>query len=608
MARRSYEQLLVEWALVRLAPAAFEPAAEPAVPVRAVAARKPGAKAASQAKATATGDPGPGAISQAPALPEAPEPDAALERLVSTFSLSRDERLALQLAFAVERSFVVGRAARSLTGGRGLSAGLLAEIAGRGVLGASGRLRAHGLLSVDTVPGGLAGSSDEVRLAPGVALLLAGQPVEPEMLGVGIERITAADRGPISETLGTLVREDVIGTTARWVAISGITPAEGERLAAAIARRLARPAIRVDGRLLARLSAADAWTLLAAVRRETDLAESALLIDGAGSLGGLLRALSAPPPSATRVLLADDRRVPDLAAPAGFSMRILVLDGAGTAVTAESAGAPRGDGSSPAPQAPIPASIEAARRQAALDAARAMGRPLDLPPMPAATTPARPPPSVPPSPAASASPAPVAAPASAAPPRAEPPPPVAPPMTREERMRRAAQFVGTSTPARRRSPAEQAQAAADEPPPAPSAPPAMSIASPATAPAAVAAAAAPSPDGGESAVANLATGDPSESLPHVPVPEGATFADFLRILREAPNPFQRATLLRMLADSGNRDVHLVALLRDFLRADHPAVRAAAEYGMTRLFGPNWNRTRAIPKPVQPPRTDDEKGA
>lgn len=59
------------------------------------------------------------------------------------------------------------------------------------------------------------------------------------------------------------------------------------------------------------------------------------------------------------------------------------------------------------------------------------------------------------------------------------------------------------------------------------------------------------------------------------------------------------------------------LLRTLIGQRHPAVlacqhhlgspvaalRAAAEEGMASLFGPNWNRTRAIP-PVQPPRSDD----
>ena len=114
-------------------------------------------------------------------------------------------------------------------------------------------------------------------------------------------------------------------------------------------------------------------------------------------------------------------------------------------------------------------------------------------------------------------------------------------------------------------------------------------------------------DSSDAATASsLATGDPSESLPYVTIPEGAVLADLLRIVREAGNPFQRAALLRQLADAGVRDVNLVALLRAHLTTSHPAVRAASEYGMIRLFGPAWNRARPIPKPVQPPRSDDEK--
>jgi hypothetical protein len=50
---------------------------------------------------------------------------------------------------------------------------------------------------------------------------------------------------------------------------------------------------------------------------------------------------------------------------------------------------------------------------------------------------------------------------------------------------------------------------------------------------------------------------------------------------------------------------VVAALRANVKSEHAGVRSAAEEGMHALFGPNWNRMREVPKPVQPPRSDDK---
>ena len=65
-------------------------------------------------------------------------------------------------------------------------------------------------------------------------------------------------------------------------------------------------------------------------------------------------------------------------------------------------------------------------------------------------------------------------------------------------------------------------------------------------------------------------------------------------------PTLRANLQRMATGMQGTPT----TLRAHVKVDHPSVRAAAEEGMVKLFGANWNRARPIPKPVQPPRGDD----
>ena len=45
----------------------------------------------------------------------------------------------------------------------------------------------------------------------------------------------------------------------------------------------------------------------------------------------------------------------------------------------------------------------------------------------------------------------------------------------------------------------------------------------------------------------------------------------------------------------------------FLDVEHPGVRSTAETVMAGMFGANWNKTKAVPKPVQPPRSEDKGG-
>ena len=61
----------------------------------------------------------------------------------------------------------------------------------------------------------------------------------------------------------------------------------------------------------------------------------------------------------------------------------------------------------------------------------------------------------------------------------------------------------------------------------------------------------------------------------------------------------------MTALRGLKHAAVVAMLRDNAKSEHPEVREAAEQSMQAIFGPNWNRMRAVQKPVQPPVSDDK---
>ena len=79
--------------------------------------------------------------------------------------------------------------------------------------------------------------------------------------------------------------------------------------------------------------------------------------------------------------------------------------------------------------------------------------------------------------------------------------------------------------------------------------------------------------------------------------------ELARVAMTSPSAAQRIDLINRLR--GIKSAAVVAALRANAMSQHPAVRAAAEAAMASLFGPNWNATRPIPKPVQPPPSDDK---
>ncbi len=79
--------------------------------------------------------------------------------------------------------------------------------------------------------------------------------------------------------------------------------------------------------------------------------------------------------------------------------------------------------------------------------------------------------------------------------------------------------------------------------------------------------------------------------------------ELARVATTSPSAAQRVELINRLRTI--KSAAVVAALRANATSQHPAVRAAAEAAMATLFGPNWNATRAIAKPVQPPPSDDK---
>lgn len=561
----------------------------------------------------------------------------SIARLGERFGLDERERWAVGLAWAVAYSLDAARAARALSGARGLTVEVVREFLGLGaseveeLMAAEGRLRAHALLRVGAVPGGWPEATSEVALGAGLGPWLL--PVSAgglPRLGLGVDWIDpdkVRERPPLIDALAQLVRDDLVDVVARWVVVGGAQAGDATAIARALVWRLRRPCLVLDGQALGVLDFAARWELLAVARRESDLRDAPLLVDGTAALGQTWRALAARPAPGRHlpapIVLMDPGSAGVLGGRphSAFALREIQFAPTPTAhPTTPSAALAPAETTPAAPTAPAPEDpFEAVRRQAALDAARAMGRPIAIPreQLPAravvpralaeaagGTSVPRPELAAPP-PVASA-PAETAplSPAASTPAETAPPPPVA------------------STPAAA-TPPPPVEARPKEPAAAPTAPTPLLLdppahpaaAQPATTPAASAVdedvrpadetreAAATAPSSAPGVTSPDPAADPAEALPYIEVPEDAAVTDLLRLVPLAGNPLQRAELLRRLY-SAKGNTQAAALLRAYTKSEHEAVRMAAEEGMTIFFGPNWNRSRAIPKPVQPPRSDD----
>jgi hypothetical protein len=519
---------------------------------------------------------------KAPAAPKkaarVPEP---MRPLVETFALDAVERRLVELAWAVERSSAVAAAAgRPFTVEAARAALGDASVDARLQPGA--RLRRLGLVRVDD--GWLGGVDAPVRLAPGLARRLDGEPVAPELLGPGTRRLSAAanDRVAPQPRLEQVVSDHLRGA-ARLLTLEGCPRRDALALAALAARGLGRGVLVLDGEALARLDGA--WWLVAAARREADLDGDVLVIVQAAALGEAWRAAAgaaaAQPRATTFVVLADAERPREVVLDEGLPHQAVALADVKAGVAAK----PKEDDG-----------FDYVRQQAVRDAERALGivrrdgpRPAIPPPAqrtasgapPAHTAAATPTPAT----AASAATTPATAatkPATAAAPAAAA---GAPP---RRRSRKALEHFGNPDGADLADRTAPPEAAAPAEPAATTAPRAPSAAP--TAPTAAAAAAASAADA------------PGSNAPYVDVPADAAPDAIARIANTCANPNQRIELLQKI--SAYRSPNVVATLRGHLRSEHPGVRAAAEAGMAALFGPDWNRARAIGKPVQPPRSDD----
>ena len=107
-------------------------------------------------------------------------------------------------------------------------------------------------------------------------------------------------------------------------------------------------------------------------------------------------------------------------------------------------------------------------------------------------------------------------------------------------------------------------------------------------------------NGVDAAAANE-TGYDSNAEP-LPLSAEPTLTEIAQVARTSPNAAQRIEMLKLLEHKKTQAATLA--IRHNLGSAHPGVRAAAEAAMITLFGPEWNRTRTIAPPVQPPRSDD----
>ncbi|MSP60892.1 MAG: hypothetical protein EXR72_11215 [Myxococcales bacterium] len=492
--------------------------------------------------------------------------DHPVRQLIERFGLSALEARLLDLCYAVERSYELGRELRD-DGGAGLTVEkarwLLGDDAVDSALAPSRALAVHGLLVVGD--GGPLLASSPLRIAPGLAARIDGNTAVEELPGVRrigplIDGTVWVERHPPSERAAQLAKEELVPAESTVATVDGCSPREAIGLAVALARRLGRGVLAVDGQVVAGLGAPAA--LLAAARREADLAGHALLIYRAASLGGAWRAACAPPPAVavrpSLVVFTDEQGGPEALLVDGLRSIALVLyakvlPAAVVAPTAEPPKVQKDD------------SYEQIRELASRDADRALGivrreparssPPPPPPAAPAATAPLAPEP-----PRAALPPAAAEVAAEAAP---DPPAVAAAPAAPRRRSRKAIEHFGPA-----------ADAAS------------LPVAAPVVA---VEPVVLPKPPVAEARYVELAADAPVEEV--------------ARVASTSPNPQQRVELIAKLA--GCKTASVVASLRANAQSQNPAVRAAAETVMASMFGERWNATRAVPKPVQPPRSDDK---
>lgn len=535
-------------------------------------------------------------------VPAAASPPDLPTRLIELFHLSEAEQRVLRALLA--------------DGAAGLTLQKLAEVAQVEVprliadLLPEGTLRRHALVEVDAdAELGCLRPSDGVRSARGLELWCSARsplPAEPALIAGQLPGLLLLQPPPPetawAEELRTekpppqlmeLARERLVAPHPVLLGLSGTSPEAALQLAQAARLRLQRPVLFLDGTALAGWPIAQLTAALRRVRRDADLRGAALVVSEANQLGSAVRALCAPRPAGQTapVVLCGAGAValPGALPPAarGDSALVPTVASLRPAAPAPGAAAP-GPAAADTEDPAVLASRDEARRRAALDAARAMGKPIPADLLAAAS----PPPQLASTPVAAPRPA-AAAPAPATAPKPAPSAEPAPePAGRPRNPRLAAALAKAGLPPIGAAGHASARESAPEVEPAPRPEPAPEPArAPETAPPPAA------PPASEAPVEVL-----QDDQPPLPLDDDASLDDLVRTARGTPNNAQRVSLLQRLA--GTKSPAVIQTFRQFITNPHPGVRAAAEAGMASIFGPAWNRTRAIAPPVQPPRSDD----
>ena len=428
-----------------------------------------------------------------------------------------------------------------------------------------------------------------------------------------------------SQVVLELVKDRLVSVRPLLLLLSGCSAETTALLTQALRLRLSRPVFFVEASALAGWPQPELSAALRRLRRDADIKGAAVVVQDVEQLGAAWRALTHPKPAgqtAPVILCSSGSIATPRHGAGGTHGSLLQLMTHSLRTTPSQAATTVANGTAAATVEADPPDVdrsrEEARRQAALDAARAMGKPIPkefMAPEPA------------PTPAVKA-PAPVPTVAATAPAKPIATPAPAPAAMKAEPAPAPAKAVETATaPARPVNPRLAAALAKAGLPPAGSAAYQTERAAPEktatpapqeVAPAAVAAPAEkpepattaipvsdaqpvlPSP-AAQTQTAEAATDDQADGAP-LPLSDDAKLDELISVAKNTASNLQRAQVLRKLA--GAKSPLVIQLFRMFLNHPNAAVRSAAEAGMESIFGSNWNRARAIAPPIQPPRSED----
>jgi hypothetical protein len=585
------------------APPAKKTSAPPAKKTAPVVAA-PAPVVAAPAPVIAVAPPAPPPVEE----PEHDEPAAISPlpaRLVELFRLSRSEQRAIYHLLVSDTPLAVSALADRLDLELAATIALLGPegtLRGRALVEAEARAGLGFLLPCDLVTVGRAlhlfcGESEKIPVddatlfashAPGVTYFAAPPP------GTAWAQELIGDKRP--PAVAEVVRDHLGAGHAVALWLGGVGPTDVMPLIQALRARLVRPVVLVESALLAGWPQPELFAALRRLRRDADLRGAVVVVSDVKLLGGAYRALCQPRPvgqTAPVVLCGSDDKPPLGKLPQGAAFETPLVIATTSLLRSALPAAPTNAAEENAVDPALLASREEARRRAAHDAALAMGRPIP----PELNEPSK---AVPPPPAAATRQVPVASPIYKPPPPASytPPPPAAeeepPPGARPMNPRLAAALAKAGLPPAG-SAAYQTEQHTQRP----------SVGGPAAPPPAEAppvAAPPPAAEAPDAASAEPPGAVPEDDQPPLPLEENASLDEVLRVIRTTPNYAQRIQLMRGLA--GKRAPAVIQMFRSFTTSAHPGVRTAAEAGMASLFGANWNRTRAISAPTQPPRSDD----